>query len=413
MSRVVRRPADVLAGLSDIDAAQVVRCARTLLRHPWLRESSPDGALLPLIYRHRVVLGELFGTLLGYRLVVRRGWARLHKAGRGGDGSRGEAGFSPRAYAFVVLTIAVLEGGARQTLLSRLVADVHAAAVEAGVPIADDAADRSALATALRLLVRLGVITETEGSVGSVLGEHGSEALITVDRDLLAELVSGPILDATAPAEVIEAAADPGMAGAERVVRRDLVENPAVFFADLPEDRAEWLRAHRRAESRLLEDVFGLVTESRLEGIVATDPQDRLSDLAFPGQSTLARVALLALPVLLEDLPEDEEEDDGHDDGESDGRVPITAQRLGEVCAELVTDYPGTWSVQESADSDRLAAHVLDLLLAMGIAGRDENALWLNPVAHRFAVTAEGAGPPAAEAPPPERTSSLFANGEE
>jgi uncharacterized protein (TIGR02678 family) len=395
-----------LAGLSEIDAAQVIRCARTLLRHPWLRESAPDGALLPLIYRHRVVLGELFGAVLGYRLVVRRGWARLHKTGRGFDGSRGEAGFSPRSYAFLVLTIAVLEGGARQTLLSRLVADVHAAAVEAAVPISDDPADRSALATALRLLVRLGVITETEGSVGSVLGEHGAEALITVDRDLLAELASGPILDTAEPAELIERAADPGPAGDERAVRRELVENPAVFFADLPQSRAEWLRAHRRSESRLLEDLFGLVAESRAEGVIATDPQDRLTDLAFPGQSTVARLALLALPVLLEDSIDDEE-------AESDGRVPITQQRLSVVCADLVADYPGTWSVQETADADRLALHVRDLLLAMGIAGRDEDALWLNPVAHRFAITAEGAGPPPTEPPPPELTRSLFANGEE
>jgi uncharacterized protein (TIGR02678 family) len=423
----VRRPADPLAGLSELDAAAVVRCVRALLRQPWLRESSPDGAILPLVHRHRVVLGEIFGSLLGYRLVVRRGWARLYKTGRGDDASRGEPAFSPRTYAFLAVTIAVLEGGGRQTLLSRLVQDVHAAAVEAGLAVADDAADRAALSAALRHLLRLGAITETEGTVNSVLGEQGAEALITVDRDLIAELMIGPVSDVDSPAALLVAAGDPGVAGAERAVRRELIENPAVFFADLPDDGADWLRSNRRAEARSLETVFGLLTESRQEGIAVTDPEERLTDIAFPGQSTLARLAMLAIPDLLDvEFAEADEEfddaedddgiaDDGEDDhdGTPDGRVAVSAQRLREVCRTLVEDHAGTWSAQETADLGRLTANVAELLVMMRVAGRDEaGTFWLNPVAHRYVVTAEGAGAGFSEpAPVPERTASLFGIG--
>ena len=82
---------DVLDGLSEIDAANVVRCARVLLRRPLLRVGGPDGDLLPLVYRHRVSLVDLFTQTLGYRLVVQRQFARLYKAIPGTDLPRAEA----------------------------------------------------------------------------------------------------------------------------------------------------------------------------------------------------------------------------------------------------------------------------------------------------------------------------------
>lgn len=129
--------------LSEIDAANVVRCARTLLRRPLLRADGPDGELLTLVYRHRAALQDLFARTLGYRLVVERRFARLYKSGPGADDSRGVLGMSPRGYAYVALTMAVLTGIGRQTLLSRLVADIRAAAAEAGITVVDDVADRA------------------------------------------------------------------------------------------------------------------------------------------------------------------------------------------------------------------------------------------------------------------------------
>ncbi len=358
--------------LSDIDAANVVRCARTLLRRPLLRADGPDGELVALVYRHRFALQDLFARQLGYRLVVERRFARLYKAGPGPDDSRGVLGLSPRGYAYVALTMAVLTGIGRQTLLSRLVSDIRAAAVEAGLDVVDDVVDRRALTAALRHLVSLGVLHETEGTV-----DMQTEALITVDTDLLGQLLTGPVAEASSPDRLVELAARPGPRGVEHAVRRKLVENPVVLYADLPAEQAEWLRRNQRKESVLLETSFGLYTESRAEGVLAADPEDYLTDLYFPGTSTVARIALLALPELLSDEP-------------VGTRHPVERVKLVEVCSRLVEDYPAAWSKQFTDDLESLADEVLELLRRMGLAVSTEDGWLLNAAAHRWIPMPDG-----------------------
>ncbi|HTI24357.1 MAG TPA: TIGR02678 family protein [Kutzneria sp.] len=392
---------DVLDGLSDIDAANVVRCARVLLRRPLLRADGPDGDLLPLVYRHRTTLQDLFAGLLAYRLVVERRFARLYKPGPGVDPTRGEPTLSPRGYTYFALTIAALTGVGRQVLLSRLVTDVRAAAVEAGVAVTDDLPDRRALTAALRHLLALGVITETEGTVTPWGTEGPAEALITIDTDLLGQLLSGPLLEATGPDHLVELAARPGPRGAEHAVRRKLVENPVVLQSDLPTDQVEWLRRNQRRESSLLERNFGLITETRLEGVAVTDPEDYLTDVLFPGSGTVARIALLALPELIADPdPELFEDDVEPPEPRPDGRHPVTYGQVRVICGQLVEDYPAAWSRQATEDLDRLTNDVLDLLVRMGLAVDDPVDGWLvAPTAHRWLPQPDDT--PARSAPPP------------
>ncbi|GAB3297681.1 TIGR02678 family protein [Parasphingorhabdus pacifica] len=382
--------------LPDIDAANVVRCARVLLRRPLLRPGAPDGDLLPMIYRQRAALQELFASMLGYRLVVERRHARLYKSGPGRDATRGEQSLSPRGYAYFALTLAALTGIGRQVLLSRLVTDVRAAAVEAGVEVADSPAERRSLTTALRHLVALGVITETEGAVTPWATDSSAEALITIDTDLLGRLVAGPLAEAAGPDELIEAAAEAGPRNTEHAVRRRLVENPVVLYEDLPAAESEWLLRNHGGESKLLERFFGLVTEIRSEGIVVSDPEDYLTDVVFPGPGTVARIALLALPELLER---------GEPRG-GDGRHPVRWQDIGEVCAELVESYPAAWSRQATDDPDELVHAVVTLLRRLAVL-TEEDGYWLvNPAAHRWlpqpdATPAPGKAPGKAPEPPP------------
>lgn len=363
--------------LSDIDAANVVRCARTLLRRPLLRQDGPDGELLSLVFRHRVVLQDLFAGLLGYRLVVERRFARLYKSGPGRDDTRGVLSMSPRGYAYLALTLAVLTGIGRQTLLSRLVADIRSAAVEAGIDAPDDVTERRALTAALRHLVSLGVLQETEGSVAQDMLPQ--EALITIDTDLLGQLVTGPVGEAETPGRLIELAARPGPRGIEHAVRRKLVETPLVLYADLPDEQAEWLRRNQRKETALLEQAFGLYTECRVEGVLAADPEDFLTDLSFPGASTVARITLLALPDLL-----DSEEED------APARHVVTVERIREVCAALVEDYPAAWSKQFTDDLGRLVAEVTELLRRMGLAVRCDDGWSISAAAHRWLPAPDG-----------------------
>lgn len=388
--------ADVLDQLGEIDQADVVRCARVLLRRPLLRVGGQDGELLSLVYRHRAVLTDLFAGLLGYRLVVERRFARLYKTGPGQDPTRGEPTLTPRGYAYLALALAALTTVGQQTLLSRLVTDIRAAGTQARVAVTDDLGDLRAIASALRHLVAIGVLTETEGTVST---ETTAEALLTVDTSLLGQLVAGPIGTAGTATELVRLAARPGPRGVEHVVRRRLVENPVTHYADLTEEQASWLRRRARAEARLLERAFGLVTETRLEGVAVTDPQDYLTDLAFPGQSTVARIALLALPELLS--------------GQADERgwVPVTVERVARVCADLFEAYPAAWSKQTSVP--RLVDDVLHLLAALGLARGGERGWLLSPAAHRWQPSADATprqGEPE-EAPEPVQRWSLFDEG--
>lgn len=387
--------------LGDIDAANVVRCARTLLRRPLLHAAGPDGDLLGMIYRHRAVLQELFGSTLGYKLVIRRRYARLYKAGVGNDPTRGLSTMSPRGYTYLALTLATLTGCGRQVLLSRLARDVRAAGAEAGISVTDDATDRRAFTSALRQLISLGVLTETEGSVGAHAGDAAAEALITIDTDLLGHLVAGPLAEATGPRDLVELAA--GVRGSRAVtvdqaVRRRLVEDSVVHYRDLPEEQAAWLRKNRTHEARCLEHFFGMVAESRAEGIAASDPQEYLTDTPFPGTSTVARIAQLALPELL-----------GRGEPRStDHRHPVTWQDFAEVCGDIVAKYPATWSRRAGEDPEALVWAVVDLLRRVGVLRREDSGphtsieagSWsLSPSAHRWLPVPEGEPKPAAETP--------------
>lgn len=387
--------AEVLDRLSEIDQADVVRCARVLLRRPLLRTGGPESDLLPLIYRHRATLAELFAGVLGYRLVVERRFARLYKSGPGHDPTRGEPSLTPRGYAYLALCLASLTGIGQQTLLSRLVTDIRTAATQADIELSDDLGELRAIASALRYLVALGVLSETEGTV---TGEE--EALLTIDTTLLGQLVAGPLGVATTPSELVTLSARPGPRGVEHALRRKLVENPVTHYADLADDEAVWLRRRARQESRLIERCFGLVTEVRLEGIAVTDPEDYLTDVSFPGQSTVARVALLALPELLAA-------------GEPvAGWTAVTVEQVTTVCDELVDAYPAAWSKLMVASLPKLTDDVLHLLLSLGLARTTGDGTWLlSPAAHRWLPEPDGAPRHAEEPEPvlaPEPGWSLF-----
>ncbi|MEU9569113.1 DUF2398 family protein [Streptomyces massasporeus] len=74
--------------------------------------------------------------------------------------------------------MSVLVTAPEQLLLSQLVADLRAAAVDAGIEIADTGrqAERRTPAAALRQLVDWGVLVETEGQVVAVAEERGGES---------------------------------------------------------------------------------------------------------------------------------------------------------------------------------------------------------------------------------------------
>jgi uncharacterized protein (TIGR02678 family) len=339
-------------------AAERRTAIRLLLREPLVTAAAhPDE--FPLIRRHADELAKQFGQLLGYRLTVEPGFARLHKSGLGRDaGRRLERGsgapFTPRTYAYLALALAALVTAPEQLLLSEVVARTRAAAAEAGIDLGEPnrQAERRALVAALKQLMTWRVIAEDEGSVDSYAGDSEADALLTIDREIARRLVSGPVSQAPTPVDLIEKA---DQAGPRHRVRRLLVETPAVYLDDLTEEERDWLRRSQRREQRILEDFTGLIAEIRAEGVALIDPEQELTDTQFPGTGTVAWAALLLAGELAAELTP------------TDGATgaPIPEGRVEELLRGFIEKHPNAWSQELSTQPVLLAAAVIDLLRRM------------------------------------------------
>lgn len=365
-------------------AAERQRAIRLLLRQPLVTPAThPDE--FPLIRRHADELARQFGQVLGYRLTVEPGFARLHKAGLGRDaGRRLERGsgapFTPRTYAYLALALAALVTAPEQLLLSEVVTRTRAAAAEAGIDLGEPnrVTERRALVAALKQLMAWRVLAEDEGSVDSYAGDDEADALLTIDREIARRLVSGPVSQATTPHDLIEKAADPGEAGPRHRVRRLLIETPVVYVDDLAEDERDWLRRSQRREQRTLEDFAGLRAEIRAEGVALIDPEQELTDTQFPGTGTVAWAALLLVGKLAAELTPDS----------GTVGVAIPGGRVEEHLNVLIEEHRGAWSRELTGSPALLTDAVLDLLHRMCLirpARPPETGWLLTAAAARYA----------------------------
>ncbi|MEV7426023.1 TIGR02678 family protein [Streptomyces sp. NPDC091212] len=382
-------------------AAERRSAGRLLLAHPLVTADGPYAELFPLIRRHADWLVGRFQQVLGYRLLVDTSYARLFKAGLGpGSGHRLERStgtpFTPHTYACLALALSVLVTAPEQLLLSRLVADVKAAAADAGVELEGTgrAAEKRTLAAALRRLVDWGVLTETEGSVGAAALEDGGEALITVDREIARAIVAGPLTQARDGADLVRRAADPGFGGPRTYVRRMLVETPAVYLDELTDAERDWLRTRQRREAQAFSELLGLEAEIRGEGVALVDPEEELTDLRLPGTGTVAQAALLLVERLVERLRPDES---GHPatGGRLTVGVAVPDGLADALLAEVVAEYGrgGSWQRGYLEDPAALREAVLDLLLRMRLMARAGPPESLRAGGHGLPEGYEGALP--------------------
>jgi uncharacterized protein (TIGR02678 family) len=354
-------------------AAERRSAARLLLAHPLVTSDGPHADLFPLIRRHADWLGKRFQQVLGYRLLVDSSYARLFKAGLGaGTGHRLARStgtpFTPHTYACLALALSVLVTAPEQMLLSQLVADVRAAAADAGIELegTERAAGKRTLVAALRQLVEWGVLIETEGHVTALAQEAGGEALITVDRELARVVVAGPLAQSRDGADLVRRAADPGFGGPRTYVRRMLVETPVVLLDELTDAERDWLRTRQRREAQAFSELLGLEMEIRAEGVALVDPEEELTDLHLPGTGTVAQAALLLVERLVERLRPQEP---GHPatGGSLVIGVAVPDGLVDELLAELVAEYGqrSNWQRGHLEDPPALRVAVLDLLARM------------------------------------------------
>jgi uncharacterized protein (TIGR02678 family) len=369
-----------VSDFADELAAERRTAARLLMREPLVTpETHPEE--FPLIRRHADELARQFGQLLGYRLVVEPGFARLLKAGLGRNSGRwlertSGVPFTPRTYAYLALALSVLVTAPEQLLLSEIVTRTRAAAAEAGIDLGEPnrIVERRALVAALKQLMTWHVLSEDEGSVESYSGDGTAEALLTVDREVARRLVSGPIGRASSPDELIELAAAPEHAGPRHAVRRRLVETPVVYVGELTDEERDWLRRNQRREQRTFEEFLGLDAEIRAEGVALLDPGGELSDIEFPGSGTVPWAALLVLERLVAELTPD------------GGSADIPDGRIESVLAELVERHRKAWAERYTDSPELLYQAVTDLLLRMRLIDRSgDGSLRLLAAAARYA----------------------------
>jgi uncharacterized protein (TIGR02678 family) len=354
--------------------------ARLLLSTPLvLAERDPDGHRS--IRRHADTLAAMFRNYLGYRLAVEAQFARLYKAGLGSAGRpllrRSKAAFSPRDYTYLALLCAVLLTSRQQVLLSTVVADVRHAAAEAELDLGDDTlTERRALVHALGRLIEWGAVHEDAGTVAEFADDPAKEALLWIEHEIVRNLLAIPLRDVESAGELIRAATETDPDSIRHAVRRRIVESPVVLVDQLSESERLWLRQYQRREAQILEENFGLHLEIRLEGVMALDPQDELTDLRFPRDGTLGQAALLAVAELVERLTPDAQS----------GNAPVPDGELSSVVSQLLNERAGGWSKEYVDHPDRLIADVEDLLVDMGLLERNERgALGLRAAAARFA----------------------------
>lgn len=366
------------------------QAVRLLLAHPLVSDQEPDPHLFALVRRHGRWLQGWFADQMGYRLVVDTELARLHKRPAPGARlrplkARSGSPFDPRRYALVCLALAALERMEVQTTLSDLAGQVGLlAASEEGVADfdLDRYAERLAFVDAVRWLVELGLLSLTDGDESAFVEGRG-DALYDLHPRRLTQLLAASVPPALAagPEELAAESYPPTAEGANRRARhrlmRRLVEEPVLYLDELDEAEAAYLTSQRHYLLRQVGEATGMVVEVRREGLAAVDPDDRLSDLAFPSSGTVSHAALLVGEHLAAA--------GRRAGGEAATLVPWS--ELTRLAGDLLERYGRRWSKRFREDPDgarRLLAEAVERLELMGLAERRPEGVVPRPAVARL-----------------------------
>jgi uncharacterized protein (TIGR02678 family) len=460
----------VAAEVGPLELAEYQKAARLVLRHPLITSSYPDASALPLVRKWARQLRDDLGEVLGYTLLARGDTIRLRRVADTLDGTRPavtRAGrpFDRRRYAYLVLTLSALGRSGAQITLSELAGAVAADAARVDGLGMDTGRkpDRDAFVDAVAWLEARGAVSTADGSAAEWVSDPDrAEALYDIDRE-----VTGAIY---APSRVLqhlgsvtELLGEPGgtalaqgqaarRRAAARQARRLVVEQPAVYYADVGAELRAQLRSGGLAED--VERLTGLCLERRAEGVALVNAGQRLTDVMFPSAGTVAQAALLlcariaghlqrnsarvellpaataaerlaeaaqridaALPDrgrVVELLaaqawrpetggsptgarPGAGEPDGGLGaDGVDSAAYPFLPDAwLGTELRKLVDDFGAGMAEKQAADPQRLLADAVTLLAALGLVARVERGVLVLPLLARYrSVTAQIKNPP-------------------
>lgn len=350
--------------------------ARRLLAEPLVTAAShPED--FALIYSHADYLVQRFRMLLGYELIINSHFARLVKVGTAAADPAGHpllrasgAPFTPRAYAYLTLILAVVSDGGTDAPvpLGELAKGVRAAARDAGIRLGTDdrLAERRSFAAALVQLLQwralVAVARSADGAAASDAADivealrgsaqGGSEIQFRVDPQithwLLARLPQASRDVGGFLSGDVDAAASPPEA--ELAIRRIIAETPVVYRDALPEVYRGWLARHQWRAVGELGRFLGCDAEIRAEGLALVAPSDPQGS-TFP-VGTTGRDASRLLARLADEL----------DPGPPARFVPIPPELLD---AEL-----------EQLDGPADREEILAKLVEFGLLDRGTNGEW-------------------------------------
>lgn len=383
------------------EAAERRRAIRALLARPLLHGtgSQADEQIsedLRLVRRHKEAITAELAEGLRYRLIVEPAGARLVKAGLGRDGSRplrrptkgsgSRRAFTPRAYALLMVALAVISRSGSQLLLGELVGEIRSAAAEVNLDVDLDAiADRRLLHAVLLVLTDYGVLAERDGNLDGWAENGTAQSLLDVSAERLALLLAVPLSAGRTVSDILDAPPLSSAAGGARIaIRRRLTESPILTTSELDPGHQDWWTKSRNKQVDWFERVLGLELELRAEGALAIDPDEELTDEAFPGTGTERRSALLVAARLVEQVR-----------GQALGAAlavrtwsPVEAAVLRACVEDVLGNYGATLKKQYAGEPAALEAEVTAVLARMGLLRRAGEDSWeLHAAAARYAVT--------------------------
>jgi uncharacterized protein (TIGR02678 family) len=457
----------VAADVSSLELAEYQKAARLVLRHPLITASYPDPSTLPLVRKWVRQLRADLGEVLGYTLLSGGDTIRLRRVQDALDGTRpavtrARRPFDRRRYAYLVLTLSALGRSGAQIALSEL-ADTVAADAGRIDGLGMDTGrkpDRDAFVDAVAWLEVRGALRMADGSaIEWVNDPERAEALYDIDREVAGALYA-PSRVLQHLNSVTELLDGPGSASAQgrearrrvnaRHARRLVVEQPAVYYADVDEGLRGQLRSPSLAED--IERLTGLDLERRAEGVALVNAGQRFSDVAFPSTGTVAQAALLlcariasylqrnrsrieplpaataaerladaarridaALPdrgrvadLLAEQAWRPETDDPGPGDGTdsgsdghggaADAAYPFLSDVwLRTELRKLVEDFGAGMAEKQAADPGRLLTEAVALLASLGLVARVDGGVLVLPLLGRYrSITAHIKSPPGA-----------------
>jgi uncharacterized protein (TIGR02678 family) len=398
--------------VSQVDTLH--RAARALLQRPLLRAVEQEE--FRLVRSQLADLRNWFDANTGWRLHADSDVIRLHKepattgdATRPARDPRNRHAFGRRRYVLVCLALAALERADAQIPLGRLAEQVlllarGPAMADAGVEFTLTGRDQKTdLVAVVHLLLHWGVLARVAGDEEDYLRGTG-DVLYDVSRRVLSQLLvarRGPSMVAAEAVEERIAALGAVQApesdeatnrGIRHRLTRRLLDDPVLYYEELDEAEAEYLRRQRPAIVRRITELTGLVAEVRAEGIAMVDPEDDLTDVRLPEPGTDGHLTLL----LAEHLARP---------GAREQRV----EELRGISRDLAERHRTYWrkGATEPGAEFALTDAALERLAALRLIERRGDRVRALPALARFAV----AEPVLAQPPAAPVAASLFEDG--